>query len=165
MALVPEPSSLAALGDLYTVTGDDRAAAVQYDTVEAIATLQAVNRELYDRQLALFWADHGGDLDNALAIAERSIEERRDIYGYDTLGWVLYRLGRFDEARAASDKALAMATPDARLWFHAGMISAALGDDERARAELSRAMQLNPEFDPLLAPVAEATLDALEDAA
>jgi len=161
VALVPEPASLAALGDLYAATGDDRAAADRYATVEAIATLQAVNRRLYDRQLALFRADHGGDLDEALEVARQGLETRRDVYGYDVLAWVLFRLGRPDEARDAIDKALAMGTPDARLWFHAGMISAGLGDDERARAELTRALALHPAFDPLLAPVAAETLAEL----
>ena len=101
------------------------------------------------------------NLEEALTVAERSLETRRDVYGYDTLGWVLYRLGRFEEARSASDQALAMDTPDARLWFHAGMISAALGDDERARVELSTALELHSSFDPLLSPVAEETLRSL----
>jgi tetratricopeptide (TPR) repeat protein len=161
VALVPEPGTLAALGDLYAVTGDDRAASDRYATVEAIATLQAVNRRLYDRQLALFWADHDGDLNEALAIAERGLETRRDVYGYDLLAWVLFRMGRLTEARTASDRALAIGTPDARLWFHAGMISAALGDDERAWEELSHALALHPSFDPLLAPVAADTLASL----
>jgi tetratricopeptide (TPR) repeat protein len=161
VAMVPEPGSLAALGDLYSVTGDRRAASDRYATVEAIATLQAVNRQLYDRQLALFWADHDGNLDEALSIAERGLRIRRDVYGYDLLGWVLYRSGQFQEARDASDRALAMDTPDARLWFHAGMISAALGDEERARQELSRSLSLHPNFDPLLAPLAAETLAGL----
>jgi tetratricopeptide (TPR) repeat protein len=161
VTLVPEPDALAALGDLYAATGDDRAAQDRYATVEAIATLQAVNRRLYDRQLALFRADHGGDLDEALEIARQSLETRRDVYGYDVLGWVLFRLGRLEEAREASDRALALGTPDARLWFHAGMISAGLGQTDRARHELSRALALHPRFDPLLAPVAAETLAEL----
>ena len=92
---------------------------------------------------------------------ERSLETRRDIYGHDLLAWVLYRMGRFDEAREASDRSLALGTTDARLWFHAGMISSALGEKDRARAELSRALALHPEFDPLLAPVAAETLEDL----
>lgn len=161
VTMVPDPASIAALGDLYAATGETRAASDRYATVEAIATLQAVNRQLYDRQLALFWADHGGDLDSALDIAERGLETRRDVYGYDVLGWVLFRMGRFEEAREASDQALAMGTPDARLWFHAGMISEALGEDDRARDELGRALGLHPNFDPVLAPVARETLAAL----
>jgi hypothetical protein len=45
------------------------------------------------------------------------------------------------------------------------MISAALGDDDRARDELSRALELSPTFDPLQAPIARATLDDLGGAA
>jgi tetratricopeptide (TPR) repeat protein len=165
VGLVPEPASLAALGDLYVVAGDERSASDRYATVEAIATLQAVNRRLYDRELASFWADHDGDLDEALAIVERGIETRRDVYGYDALGWVLYRLGRYEDARSASDQAVAMGTPDSRLWFHAGMISAALGDEGRAREELARALALHPRFDPILAPVAARTLRSLGGAA
>jgi tetratricopeptide (TPR) repeat protein len=161
VTLVPEPTTLAALGDLYSLTGNDRAAADRYATVEAIASLQATNSALYDRQLALFWADHDGDLTQALEIVQGSLESRRDIYGYDALGWVLYRVGRFDEARQALDEALAMGTPDARLWLHAGMISAALGDDDRAREELSRALALHPNVDPLLVPEAARTLERL----
>ena len=52
VTLVPEPTTLAALGDLYSLTGNDRAAADRYATVEASASLQATNRALYDRQLA-----------------------------------------------------------------------------------------------------------------
>jgi tetratricopeptide (TPR) repeat protein len=159
---VPDPATLAALGDVYVVIGDRRAASDRYATVEAIATLAETGRRLYDRQLALFRADHGGDLEGALRIARDGLETRRDVYGYDALAWVLYRLGRHEEARAAADEALALGTPDPRLWFHAGMISAALGDEARAREELGRALRLNPGFDVLLAPVARRTFASLE---
>ncbi len=161
VAAVPDPATLAALGDVYTATGDHRTASDRYATVEAIATLAAAERRLYDRQLALFRADHGGDLDEALRVARDSLETRRDVYGYDTLGWILYRLGRLDEAREAADAALALGTPDPRLWFHAGMISAALGDEVRAREELRRSLALDPRFDVLLAPIARRTLASL----
>jgi len=163
-AMVPEPAPLAALGDLYTLQGDDAAAADRYATVEAIASLAEAN-QLYDRQLASFRADHGGDLTDALRIVEEELRTRRDVYGHDAHAWVLYHLGRHEEARSASDEALALGTPDARLWFHAGMISAALGDDDRAREELTRALQIAPRFDPLLATIAAETLTSLGGAA
>ena len=159
--LVPEPTYMAALGDLEMLAGDTDRATTHYGTVEAIATL-ARSRGLYDRQLAVFFADHDTRLADALGIMETSITTRGDVYGYDALGWTLYRLNRLADARTASDRALALGTPDARLWFHAGMISAALGDDARARAELSRALAISPNFDLLLAPVARDTLAGLE---
>lgn len=160
--LVPEPQYLASLGDLYALTGRDDLAEARYGTVEVIATLARANRQLYDRQLGSFYADHALRPNEALAIAQQSLETRRDVYGYDALAWALYRLGRLDEARAASTRALALGTPDVRLWYHAGMISVGLGDDDLAAEQLTRALHLSPSFDPVQAAVARDALAELE---
>jgi tetratricopeptide (TPR) repeat protein len=161
VAIVPEPISLAALGDLYTLSGKSQLAERQYGTVETIATLANLNRRLYDRQLALFYADHDRQTDEAVRIAEASLETRKDVFGYDAYAWALYRAGRYTEARLASDRALSLGTPDPKLWYHAGMISAALGDGTRARDELERTLDQSPQFDPLQALTAGAELDRL----
>jgi tetratricopeptide (TPR) repeat protein len=160
--LVPEPQYLASLGDLYMLTGRDDLAETRYGTVKVIATLARANRQLYDRQLALFYADHDLRPDDALAIAQQSLETRTDVYGYDALAWALYRLERHDEARAASTRALALGTQDARLWYHAGMISIGLGHDDLAVAQLTRALRLSPSFDPVQSAVARDALAELE---
>ena len=159
--IVPDPVYLGALGDLYARSDRADLARQRYGAVDAIATIAATQRRAYDRQLALFWADHDRRLDDALEIARTSLEMRRDIYGYDTLAWVQFRLGELADARSASDRALALGTPDPRLWFHAGMISAALGEDERAARELSTALRLSPRFDALLSEAARTTLAGL----
>jgi tetratricopeptide (TPR) repeat protein len=161
VTIVPEPTSLAALGDLYALSGEARLAERQYGTVETIATIATLNRQLYDRQLALFFADHDRQVDEAVRIAEASLQTRKDVYGYDAYAWALYRAGRFEDARLASDRALSLGTPDPKLWYHAGMISAALEDRARARDELGRALDQSPRFDPIQAPVAAAELDQL----
>ncbi len=157
VAIVPQPDYLAALGDLRVQRGDPAGAARAYDTVEVIATL-AQQRRVYDRQLALFYADHGRRLDRAVEIAAATLAERADIYGFDAYAWALHASGREAEARMASERALALGTPEARLLYHAGMISLALGDTGRARSELARALRLSPAFDPLQA---ERARDAL----
>lgn len=55
-----------------------------------------------------------------------------------------------------------MGTRDARLFYHAGMIHAALGRVGDARAYLQRAVALNPHFDLLHAAQARRTLARLE---
>jgi tetratricopeptide (TPR) repeat protein len=160
--LLPDPSYLAALGDLYSLRGERDLASQQYDTVEAIATLAEVNRQVYNRQLVTFYADHDRSLDQALALAERELEVRRDVYGWDAYAWVLYRLGRYQEAREASEQALRLGTRDARMLYHAGMISLALGDEARGRLELGSALEISPAFDPLQAPTARGALAGLE---
>lgn len=160
---LPQPGFVAFLGDLYALKGDAVAAQAQYDTVAFIHELEASQQVLYNRQVALFFANRNVELDKALAFAERELAARQDIYAYDTLAWVLYRLGRYDEAWAASDKALALGTPDAALHYHAGMIAAAQGDRAAATAHLGRALELNPYFDLLQAAAARATLEEIGD--
>jgi tetratricopeptide (TPR) repeat protein len=153
-AAIPRPELLMALGDLYTAVGEAGLAADRYDTVEVVAQLAG---SVYDRTLALFFADHG-QAEEALRLAEKGLEVRRDVFGYDTQAWALYRLGRYEEARSAIDKALVLGTRDPVLLFHAGSIFVALGEMERATAELAGALDLNPHFHPLFADQAEAML-------
>ena len=159
---LPQPGFVATLGDLYALNGDTDAAQRQYDTIAFLQQLDAAQRVLYDRAVAVFYANHAIELDTALAYAESELAARQDIYAYDTLAWTLYRLGRFDEARAASDRALALGTPDAQLHYHAGLIAAAQGDAGRATTYLRRALELNPHFDLLQAEEARAALAELE---
>jgi tetratricopeptide (TPR) repeat protein len=165
IAAVPQPEFLAALGDLYSIRGERQLAAEQYAVVGAIAKLARVNRQVYDRQLAIFYADHDVHVRRAIVIAKRGLRVRKDIYGYDAYSWTLYKAGRLDEARAASEMALRLGTPDPKLWYHAGMISAALGAEDVARDQLRRSLSLGPAFDPLQAPIAHETLLSLIAAA
>jgi tetratricopeptide (TPR) repeat protein len=150
IAAVPEPATVAALGDLLAVTGDDAAAQEQYDTVDVIGRLSGV----HDRAVALHHADRG-------RVTGTPVLDRGDVYGHDALAWSLLAAGEPARARVESDRARALGTRDARLLYHAGMISVALGDDERAVDELRAALELSPAFDPLHAPKARATLAAL----
>src|SRR5262249_2601391 len=131
---VPQPEYLAALGDLYALRGERARAESLYETVRVSATLASAS--LYDRQLALFYLAHARDLDDGLAIAHAALIRRPDVYGEDIEAWALYKAGRYSEARAASDRALALGTPDARFHYHAGLIALATDETQRARAEL-----------------------------
>jgi tetratricopeptide (TPR) repeat protein len=161
VAIVPQPDFLAALGDLYRIQGQTDKAKVEYDTVEVIATLAKINQQVYNRLLAVFYADHGIKPDEALRLTQAELAVRKDVYGYDAYAWALYQNGRYADARAASDQALARGTADAKLLYHSGLIAKAMGDTARARAELSRALALSPTFDVLQAPRARAALDSL----
>jgi len=158
---------VAALGDLYTLTGQHRDAANQYELVEQIGRLTAATTAtteasrssgLNDRQLALFYADHDLKPEEAYALAAREYEVRRDVYGADALAWTALKAGKLAEAQAAIEQALRLGTKDARLFYHAGMIARAAGDQPAARTYLERALALNPQFDPLQAAIARRAL-------
>jgi tetratricopeptide (TPR) repeat protein len=146
MAVIPLPDYAAALGDLYIKMGRIDAAARQYDLVEYIGRLSELNRILYNRELAYFYADHDRQLERALELARKELEVRRDIYAYDVLAWALYKNGELAPARAAIREAMKLGTRDARVFFHAGMIHLGLGEADAGKAYLRRALATNPHF-------------------
>lgn len=161
VAIVPQPDYLAALGDLYALRGDTRKAHEEYQTVQLIGTLAKINRQVYNRLLALFDADHDVNVSEAVMLAGKELQVRKDVFGYDTYAWALLKAGHVADARDASDHALVLGTRDPRMLYHAGMIAKAGRDSSRARALLRRALSLSPRFDPLQAPRARAALTEL----
>ena len=163
LGVIPLPEYATALGDLHTRLGQPHEARKQYALVEYIGRLNAINRVVYNRELAYFYADHDLKPDEALALARAELEVRRDIYGYDVLAWALYKSGKTEEALAAMREALRLGTRDARLFFHAGMIHRDLGHRDQAREFLARALSTNPYFNVLQTAVAQHALAELAD--
>ena len=161
-AIVPLPEYLSALGDLYRITGRPTAADNQYSTVLAIARIAAAERNVYNRQIVLFAADHGVDVSLAVRLARAELSTRRDAAGYDALAWALHAAGRDREARGYSDRALAISAADPRFAWHAAAIAAGLGDRSRAITLLSAVLQRTPHFDPLPSRRAATLLRGLE---
>ena len=164
IAIIPFPTYLEELGDAYQKSGKEKEARQQYDLVEYIGHLGELNRVLANRELALFHADQGIKLPEALELARNEFEVRHDIYTWDTLAWVLYKNGRLQEAAAAMSNALVLHTNDPLLLFHAGMIYHALSKDSEASDFLSRALKTNPHFHILHAEVAKRTLEDIGQA-
>jgi tetratricopeptide (TPR) repeat protein len=160
--IIPFPAHVAELGDVYKKAGRKKEAQTQYDLVEYIGHLSKLNQVLANRELALFYADQGIKLPEALELARKELEVRHDIYTWDTLAWVLYRNGRFAEASEAINKALALHTNDSLLLFHAGMIYHSLAKDSDAEDFLSRALRTNPHFHVFHAEEAKRSLDEIE---
>jgi tetratricopeptide (TPR) repeat protein len=158
IGIIPFPVYVAELGDVYKKVGRANDAQQQYDLVEYIGHLSRLNRVLANRELALFYADQGIKLPEALELAQRELEIRHDIYTWDTLAWVLYKNGRLQEAGDAMRKALALHTNDSLLLFHAGMIDHSLGKDSEAEDFLNRALKTNPHFQVFQAEAASRAL-------
>ena len=158
IAAVPDPTFVAALGDLYALSGQQREAAAQYDLVEKMGRLSTLSDTLYNRQLALFYADHDLKPEIAYHQARREYATRRDIYGADAVAWTALKSGHIAEAQNAMHEALRLNTRDAKLFYHAGMIARATGDKASARKYLQQALDLNPHFDPLQATRARRAL-------
>jgi tetratricopeptide (TPR) repeat protein len=154
IAVIPLPEYAAALADVYTKMGRQRDAELQRQLVEFIARLNVLNRVLYNRVLVDHYADHDINHKQAVELAAGEYSIRKDIYGEDALAWALYRDGQAAKALPHIVAALRFRTTDARLYFHAGMIYEAVGQANKARSNLRRALAINSHFQPLLDEVA-----------
>jgi tetratricopeptide (TPR) repeat protein len=163
IGIIPMPEYIAALGDLYAKAGKLDEAPKQYELVEYIGKLSALNQAMYNRELAYFYADHDIKPLEGLELAKRELEYRKDVYAYDVLAWNLFRNGQFEEASKAINQALKLGTKDAKLFYHAGMIFNRLGDRRKAKDYLGRALATNPHFNVLFADDAVRTLRELEN--
>lgn len=161
VAIIPQPDILAALGDVYALTGQPEQAQLQYETVDYIGRLAQINRQVYNRQLANFYVDHDRRLAEALSLTVAELQARQDIYGYDAAAWALYKNGRYQEAQPMIEQALQLGTRDAKLYYHAGLIAQAQGRLAEAEWFLAEALAINPHFDLLQSRAAQATLKQL----
>lgn len=161
-ALVPEPDHLVLQGDLRTLAGDDdEGAEADYAEAVRIATRNADHERAWARALAFYMLDHDGDIDQAREIVDSELAVRADAGAWDLDAWAYYRAGELDEARSSVETALELSRYDAGTWYHAGVISAELGNRDRAVDELTRALDLNPGFDPLASRHAQDLLEQL----
>jgi tetratricopeptide (TPR) repeat protein len=149
----PLPETAWLLEDARAMAGDAAGA-----EAESARVVQAGKRS--DRlTLALYYATKDRAHDEALRLIEEERATRGGVYVDDAYAWALYRAGRLDEARRASDRALRLGTPDARLLYHAGAIRIAAGVPG-GRALVEKAVALNPAFDATGAAEARALLAA-----
>jgi tetratricopeptide (TPR) repeat protein len=159
ITLTPAADLHGELAKLYQETGRSDEAQHQVELGLELGREQARRYPAERRHLADFFGAHDPAL--ALRLAEEDVATRQDVGAHDTLSWALYQNGRFAEAQQASNKALATGIQEVNVLFHAGMAEAALGHDEQARQLLSRALEINAEFDVANAPIARRALDAV----
>ena len=86
------------------------------------------------------------NLDEALGMIERAVEGAPDSgYIVDSLGWVLYRLGRFQEAVEPMERAVALLPNDPIINDHLGDVYWMVGRQREARFQWERALSFDPE--------------------
>ncbi len=87
-------------------------------------------------------------LDEALGLIEQALAARPgDGYITNSLGWVLYRLGRYAEAVAPMEEAAALMPVDPIINDHLGDVYWAVGRQTEARFQWRRALSFDPEED------------------
>lgn len=89
--------------------------------------------------------ERGEKLDEALAMIETAAAARPDNGAIvDSLGWVLYQLGRFDEAVVYMEQAAALMPVDPVINDHLGDVYWAVGRETEAQFQWNRALSFDP---------------------
>jgi tetratricopeptide (TPR) repeat protein len=140
-----DPATLGLLYQVCAASGDSAKAEEYYRAMSVTVLGQP---DTFHRLWGLLLLDRGREVPTVLARAEQEILVRRDVYGWDLLAWALHKSGRQSEAAEKMRHALALGTRDASLFFHAGMIEAALGRRADARRHLETALAINPRWHP-----------------
>jgi len=76
----------------------------------------------------------------------KPLQSVENAYFLDTLGWIYYRLGDYPQARIYLEKATTLLPDNPQLQYHWGMTLAKLGETERARQALQKAVSANSSY-------------------
>ena len=138
-------------------TGDHNGARVAYQKALAIdpKSILALNN------LAYLDAERFGQLDEAYDLAQkaRGLDTNNEKVA-DTLSWILYKRGQYQQALPLAIESASKSPDNPVVQFHLGMINYMMGDLDKARPPLEKAVASKIQF----AEKAEAqrTLDSLQ---
>jgi tetratricopeptide (TPR) repeat protein len=93
--------------------------------------------------LGYMFAEQGEHLDEAKVMVEKAVALEPDNGAYvDSLGWVYFRLGRFEDARLTLERAAHLEIADGTVQEHLGDVYGAMGQPDRAGEAYRRALAL-----------------------
>jgi tetratricopeptide (TPR) repeat protein len=134
--------ALCRLGQIYEAEGDFEKARVSYE--KALAADR--DNVLAKNNLAWNYAEHGGNLDVALRLAEEAKEKAPDDPTItDTLGWIYVKTGSYEAAVANLKISVAGNPHDPAGLYHLGTAYYKLGKTADAKRELEAALKM-PNF-------------------
>jgi tetratricopeptide (TPR) repeat protein len=121
--------------------GDWKGAQAAYQKALSIRPDDAMSAN----NLAYSLIEHGGDANLALSLAQTA---RRGLpkagATADTLAWASYHVGAYDTARKLLEEASAQQPDNANYHYHLGLTYLKLNQAARGKAELERALKLEP---------------------
>ena len=108
--------------------------------------------------LAYSWVEQKQNLERAQEMLRRAVELRpEDGYIVDSLGWVYYRLGKYEQAVEKLERAVELRPADPTINDHLGDAYWKVGRKQEARFQWERALSLDPDAEEI--PTIEAKLE------
>lgn len=143
--------TLTRIGDIFSMAadashklGDVPLSLSQYETSIALNPDNAMALNNF----AYYLAQEGGNLAKAEDLSKRSLEKDPDNPTYiDTLAWIYYMQGKYEEALATQESAIEKATSQdsmsAEYWDHLGDIQFRCGQTDKAVESWKKALKLD----------------------
>jgi tetratricopeptide (TPR) repeat protein len=102
----------------------------------------------HERDLARLLLERGRsqDVAEALTLMRSQIQSRRDADTLDTFAWALSRSGEWQEAQQVIQEAIQQGIQDAGIYYRAGIIEQALGNQSKATEYFQKVEEIDPEF-------------------
>jgi tetratricopeptide (TPR) repeat protein len=130
------------IGQIYERKGDFAKAQVSYENAISADPENAIAKN----NLAWLYAEHGGNVDVALKLAEEAREKAPNDPGIgDTLGWIYVKKGSYEAAVENLKDSAAKDPNNPAYLYHLGMAYYKLGRNAEARKELEAALKM-PNF-------------------
>jgi|GEM_PF-2012689 len=139
------PDNENALFHLATVQDEGGKKAEALATMESILALNPDNPRAQN-YVGYTLAEENRDLERALQLVSSALEQMPDAdYIVDSLAWVYFRLGKYEEAWQTIQQCIGMGTEDVTVWEHYGDIALAHGKKSEARKGYTEALKLTPD--------------------
>jgi tetratricopeptide (TPR) repeat protein len=145
VSTIDRPDLDQAIGELYELAGDSGPALFWKERALSEYLQSAERGEVhYYHHLVDYYTDVTEDGAEAVKWASKDLKLRENFATQAALAWSLYRAGQFSNAVYWIDRALASCIVDARLYFQAGEIHRAAGNEVEGSTLRERATRLNP---------------------
>lgn len=139
----PHAENLYDLAQALQMAGETDDANKAFAEFEQKSLLESNRGDNSNHELIFYYADHAGQPERALEVAQREILRRHDVFTLDSYAWALYRNGQYADARKQIESALAVGIRDARIFRHAGEVALKSGDNAAAERYLRESVELN----------------------
>ena len=142
-----QASSILAL--CYDILGNPEKSIMLYEQVLAMDS----ENILVTNNLAYMLACQGKELDRAKTLAMKAVAAEPLNAGYlDTLGWTLYRMGNYQQAKEILEKAAGLNLQESDIADHLGQVYEKLGNREKALEMKEKVQKLKTGKSPVASP-------------
>lgn len=143
-ALKEYPGDEELLFSLGNVQHDAGKPAAAMKTMEQLITINPKSYQALN-YVGYTLAESGKELKRALTLISAALEQQPDAeYIVDSLAWVQYRMGNYEDAWASINRCIRLGGDDPAIWEHYGDIALALGKKDEAEKGYAESIARRP---------------------